>query len=132
MSHDASSSFHALIDVHSLIGQSLDAIDDICFSDATLNKVSDERWLGVSFKPEAMPETVRAELHAFVSNQSRELTKTQIGRLWNQMKGKKENIIIFCRERSPLINAMLLLMRGNLNFVGDVASRCFRKNTFLN
>ena len=95
-----------------LIHRSITVLEEI-YCGAAKPVEDEESWLKIDFVPDQSAEQVRNELLELVRAPDRSCFMNQAVAFWRLLERDRQNLILFCRQRSPVANLLSLLIRGS-------------------
>jgi len=111
-----------------LVHRSLSVLEEIYCSAAKLEE-DEESWLKIDFVAEPSAEQVRNELLELVRAPDRSCFMNQAVAFWRLLEWDRQNLILFCRNRSPVANLLSLMIRGS-RFNEDFLNGYFLESDF--
>ena len=94
-----------------LVHQSIAVLEEIYYGAAKPDE--EKSWLKIDFAADQGAKRVREELLALVRAPSRSDYMNQSVAFWRLMESKQANLIMFCKERSPVANIIFQMVRGS-------------------
>ena len=94
-----------------LLHSSIEVVEQIFFG--TTKPDEEESWLKIDFVADQSAEHVRNELLELIRAPYRSDYMNQSVVFWRMLDRKEDNIIMFCRERSPIANVIFQMVRGS-------------------
>jgi hypothetical protein len=94
------------------VHRAIEALEEIYYGTAKPDP-NEESWLKIDFAADQSAEHVRDELLALVRAPSRSDYMNQSVAFWKMLERMDNNIVMFCRNRSPVANIIFQMVRGS-------------------